>query len=1282
MRPGDVVAERFLLESIAGQGGMGVVFRALDRATGKPVALKVMTLHVAGAVARFDREARLLASLDHPGIVRYVAHGAEQYQPWLAMEWLDGEDLSARLFREGLSIADAVTLIRHAAGAVGVAHRAGIVHRDLKPQNLFLVERDPKRVKVLDFGIARQAFAQAALTQPGMVLGTPAYMAPEQASGHSEVGPAADVWSLGAMLFECVSGRPPFQGDLPIAVLMKALVEQAPRLSDVSAGVPAGLEALVAKMLARDPAARFPDAGAVAHALYELRLGPTTGRVSAPPREPAPSAITGAEQELIAVVLAMPDLAAGGTLVEIREPARTPTIPNVAQLVDGSWMVVLRGAGYATDLAAQAARAALELSAKLGPRFKVALATGRARRGADGVPAVTPSGEAVDRAASLASTGAAGAVVIDELTLGLLPAAFVTERAAHGVLLVEERAGDDAPVRTLLGKPTPCVGRKKELRILEAVLDAAFEERTSQAALLLGPAGCGKTRLRHELAAALARAHPEAEVWIGRGDPVAAGSSFGVITRALAAAIGLREGDPLEARRERIRARVDRHVAEAERARVAEFLGELLGAPFEGADSLQLRAARADLQLMGDQLRRAVLDLLDAQTSSRPLLVVIEDLQWGDLPSVSLLEAALARLGERPLMVLATARPEVDERLVAPLRARGLEQLALAPLPRRAAEELAAHVLGERATPAVVERLVERAEGNAFFLEELLRAEAEGRGGELPPTLVAVAQARLEALDAPARRILRAASVTGLTFWPGCVRAILGGDTPALDAWLETLTRAELVEPRPQARFAGEREHAFRQDVVREAAYLGLTEADRATAHLLAAGWLEAASQSDPAVVAQHFERAQQPERARGHWVRAAAQALEGQDLDAARAFADRALAAGAEGELAGRAHHAKAEAASWQLQYEPALAAAREAVPLLPRGGAPFFEAATVAVACASAMGRHDETARFVDAMLAAPRDRDPAAAAVALATAASHLLYAGDPDGAARASEAARQVATRCSGDAAVLAKLALLGAREANFRGDTGGYAQQLAASRMLFEAAGDLRRTLNQQSNVGYALLELGRYEESERELSAALRRADETGNTRVAAFARHNLGMVLAMLGRYAEGAEAERRAIEELRAGGHARLEAGSRVYLARILELGGELDAALREALAAVEQLREVAPPLRPLAFATLASVHLRRGEPAEALAAAREAMGAESIEAGESLVRLAYAEALHAGGQRAEARAAIAEAAARLRERADKIHDAGYRDSFLTRVPENARTLALAAAWAAPVT
>jgi serine/threonine protein kinase len=151
MQTGDVVGERFEIEAEAGAGGMGVVYRARDRTTGTTVALKVMhTLGEEGA-RRLEREATALAGIAHPSIVRYVAHGPS----WIAMEWLEGEDLKERLERRGLTVAESVALAHAVAAGLGAAHARGIVHRDVKPANVWLVGGETTQVKLLDFGIAR-----------------------------------------------------------------------------------------------------------------------------------------------------------------------------------------------------------------------------------------------------------------------------------------------------------------------------------------------------------------------------------------------------------------------------------------------------------------------------------------------------------------------------------------------------------------------------------------------------------------------------------------------------------------------------------------------------------------------------------------------------------------------------------------------------------------------------------------------------------------------------------------------------------------------------------------------------------------------------------------------------------------------------------------------------------------------------------------------------------------------------------------------------------------------
>src|SRR5262245_16457075 len=201
MEPGDVLRGRFEIEHRVTAGGMAQIFRARDRASQDPVAVKVMLDGQSQQALRFMREAALLSDLRHPGIVQYVADGTtEAGEPYLVMEWLEGEDLSHRLERGGaLDIHDALTLISQVAGALAVAHERGIIHRDIKPSNLFLLGGHIDRVKVLDFGIARLTGATA-LTRVDTMIGTPAYMAPEQARSERAVDARVDVFALGCVL--------------------------------------------------------------------------------------------------------------------------------------------------------------------------------------------------------------------------------------------------------------------------------------------------------------------------------------------------------------------------------------------------------------------------------------------------------------------------------------------------------------------------------------------------------------------------------------------------------------------------------------------------------------------------------------------------------------------------------------------------------------------------------------------------------------------------------------------------------------------------------------------------------------------------------------------------------------------------------------------------------------------------------------------------------------------------------------------------------------------------
>jgi serine/threonine-protein kinase len=279
----NMIDDRFELGEPIGEGGMGTVYRAHDRASGAAVALKIVRVPNDQADARFEREAAALAELSHPGIVRYVAHGfTEAGERYLAMELLSGVTLADRLERGALGVHDTLAVGRGLAAALAAAHAKGLVHRDVKPGNVFLEGGSVSRVKVLDFGLARGPGGPA-VTRAGTLLGTPSYMAPEQVRGALAIDARADVFALGALLFECLTGAPTFAGVDTEAVLTRVLLEQPPRIRELAPAIPPALEALLAAMLRKDPEGRPRDASAVERELEAIEATVTE------PGSPRPS---------------------------------------------------------------------------------------------------------------------------------------------------------------------------------------------------------------------------------------------------------------------------------------------------------------------------------------------------------------------------------------------------------------------------------------------------------------------------------------------------------------------------------------------------------------------------------------------------------------------------------------------------------------------------------------------------------------------------------------------------------------------------------------------------------------------------------------------------------------------------------------------------------------------------------------------------------------------------------------------------------------------------------
>jgi len=247
----------YVVDRIIGEGGMGVVFAGRD-ADEQPVAIKLLHPHLgadASAAKRFVREAQAAARIQHENVVRVrETVMADDGAACIVMELLDGEPLTALLLREGpLDPERTAELLLPVMDALAEAHDAGIVHRDLKPDNVFLAYRGGEVVpKLLDFGIAKLLDGSATATRTGMMLGTPAYMAPEQARGEKEIGPAADVWAMGALWFECLSQRTPYVAETPQAFIAKILTESPMRVRDVEEQVPERLAKPIDQALRKD----------------------------------------------------------------------------------------------------------------------------------------------------------------------------------------------------------------------------------------------------------------------------------------------------------------------------------------------------------------------------------------------------------------------------------------------------------------------------------------------------------------------------------------------------------------------------------------------------------------------------------------------------------------------------------------------------------------------------------------------------------------------------------------------------------------------------------------------------------------------------------------------------------------------------------------------------------------------------------------------------------------------------------------------------------------------
>jgi predicted ATPase/predicted Ser/Thr protein kinase len=1257
----------YRVEGVLGRGGMGVVYRAVG--PDGPVAVKVLrgdTGRAAELRSRFEQEGRV--RIDHPNVVRTLDAGADGDLLYIAFERLSGRSLAERLEADHrLEPREVLSLGRQLAEGLAAAHALGIVHRDLKPSNIFLC--DDGTPKLVDFGIARVTDRDTRLTATGHLVGTAAYLSPEQARGEAHIDARCDVWALGVVLYEAISGRHPFDRGSMMATMLAILAEPPAPLASLRGDVPAELSRAVMRCLERSPDRRFSDGGELARALAAIDPDAPIGRAGSPATQLSEAVGSGSlkagsilpgEQRVVAVLLAdgVRDRralaraieASGGLVVPLGERA----------------LGLFGSAAWEGDEMDRAAHAALRARSAVEA---IAVASGRASY--SGTTGITGS---VLEAAEEGCRARLGGVALDAATAGALTPRFEVRRRPGGGELLREHGtrGADTTTGKSLSPPSHglTVGREAELAQLRRAVRTLDEDSGAVTLLVVGGPGVGKSHLRWEMAQILEREVDDPPLVLSaRAEPLHRDAAFSLFRELLVArAWSGQESDgwpsldaaaPIEERRGAV-------IALAREADLdPTFLAELLGIGAEMSE--ELTVARRDPRLMADRLRLALSDWLAALSDAGPVALLLDDLQWADEPSLDLLDELVSQLADAPLLVLGCARPELlDAR---PQMFQGALAARIEPRPLLASEveELAGALVGRPIPDGLARRLADRTGGNPLFVEQIVRAlDAEGRLDEaaaelpLPLTVEAAVQSRLDQLPGAEKELCKRAALVE--------RPVTAEELESLDVYdarglLSSLVRRGIVVARGRSR--GLRRYRFRNPLVRDVAYgmLGpalCSELHGRFATILAERVLDH-EEPDPEEVATHFERAGMDAAAAPWFVVAARAAHRRGDPSAVIHCAEKALALGVDATARFELHMARADAYEVLGLLEPQ----GEALDLANADASSELDRARVGIDRAVWHWRRglpdDAVALASLAVLAARGAGDREALALALGRSAVIRIYSGALEEAEALLEEAEALAKSLG--PAHAAHAASWRAQLATARGDHAERRRSYREAVERYEEVGDVRRAAGAELNLADAANRVGAYADAADALRAAIAKSARVGNVLWEGYATLNLGYALSMLGRRDDALEALEQAQRMGDAAGEKRLVLFARTYAARVR---GDVAGALE---VADDASRAQLPGLRALALAIAANAQREAGELAAADASSNEALsildGLGSLEEDEAEIYLARALTLEATERFVEGQEVRARGRARLRAQAELISDPELRARFLDDVP-----------------
>ncbi|MEM8930467.1 MAG: protein kinase, partial [Acidobacteriota bacterium] len=723
----------YRIEERLGGGGMGEVFRGFDERLGRAVALKQIraldTRDSEEIRERFRREARAIARLDHPAIVHVHDWVETDDGDWLVMELVEGNTLREALDQDGPFDPDrAIRVAIAIAGALATAHEAGILHRDLKLENVMLTPDGG--VKLLDFGLAKRVGpergAEPSLTADGKILGTVSAMSPEQATG-DPLDARSDLFALGSLIYRLTSGRSPFSEASPLATLRAIVADRHRPLRTVAPAVPAALSRLVDQLLQKDPFQRPRDAHVTLGLLRELatasaahartpRLGPAQQRERRPVTVVAVGTATGEEtadpEELLDRV---PWIDAMVSAAAERWGGR------LEGRVGQHWVVCFGVPIAREDDARRAVQSALELldqAEESGHSLAAGVHSGTAVVTVADKREELALGPTFDVAGELQARAPARGALVSDATRAMVSRFFRWADAealrvggkSRNVFRVKaaDEAGD------LLDLSTPLIGRSRELdHLLEAWRSALGG--SGRVVRLTGEPGVGKSRLLGHLRLQLAEeADPD---WIQlHGSTIGRSSPFQPVIQLLRQTLGLRPDDDASRGVEALDAYITEHDLPVED--IAPHLALLLGL---GSASHSV-TANLDPGVRKRRLQEAIATLWLEQAEKRPMVLVVEDLQWMDPSTIELLTLLVEQAPAVPLLLVATHR--LDHR--PPWDGHGyVSEIRLERLSPEAVERLATEIAGAPLPETVVEQITDKADGVPLFVEELTRAVLE-----------------------------------------------------------------------------------------------------------------------------------------------------------------------------------------------------------------------------------------------------------------------------------------------------------------------------------------------------------------------------------------------------------------------------------------------------------------------------------------------------------------------------------------------------------------------------